>query len=406
MLDLAAIPVLQSDNPMTPPRRRLYFDNAATSYPKPPAVYDAVDHYQREVGVAVGRGNSRMATQLQARVDACRARAARLLGAPTAESVIFAFNGTDALHLAIDGVLAPGDHVVTTMLEHNSVLRPLRARQNEGTLDVTYVGVSEEGTVSVDELRQALRPETKLVIVTHASNVTGAIQPVEEIAQAVRDHDGFLLVDAAQTAGHLPIDVKGWGIDLLACSGHKGLLGPLGTGILVVGERAGDVLRPVRLGGTGTQSESDVQPTKLPYRLESGNHNAPGLCGLEASLAWIEERGIASLREHEQRLTSMMLDGLRRFPQITLYGPTEAEARVGVASVTLPGLDPHMLGTILEQQFGIETRAGLHCAPLTHETLGTKESGGTLRLSTGPFLTESDVDEMLEAIFQLVVATH
>ncbi len=376
---------------------RIYLDNAATSWPKPDAVYDAVDRYQRGLGAAVGRGSTRAAVEVQATVDRCRRQIASLLGAESADRVVFGFNGTDVLNVVVRGLLRPGDHVVTSQGEHNSVLRPLRALEEDG-VEVTRVTCDGTGRFAASAVVEALRPNTRLVAVQHASNVTGALQPVAEVAEAVESHQALLLVDAAQTAGHLPIDVRAMSIDLLACSGHKGLLGPLGTGVLYVRPGVEEHVAPLRFGGTGTKSEEDVQPTSMPDRYESGNHNAPGLVGLAAALDWIEERGIDALRRHELKLTGRLLDGLHDCDGLRSFGPDAVDDRVGVVSVTADGFDPRELATVLDENFGIETRSGFHCAPGVHRALGTTEVGGTLRLSVGPFNTADHVDAVVATL--------
>jgi cysteine desulfurase/selenocysteine lyase len=380
---------------------RCYLDNAATSWPKPPGTTEAVTSYLQDCGVAVGRGATQRGAELQATIDRCRLRAARLLGANHPRQVLFTFNGTDALNLSLHGLLRSGDHVVTTDVEHNSVLRPLLTLQQRIGIQVTYVAPDAEGAVSVQAVVAAIRPTTRLMAVSHVSNVTGVIQPVEELIAAARSRGVRTMVDAAQSAGHLPIDVEKLEVDLLACSGHKGLLGPLGTGLLFVREGVEHEIESLRQGGTGTRSEEEAQPTTLPDKYEAGNHNAPGLAGLEAALAWIEGRGVAALREHEQRLSRQLWVGLRGVPSVTLYGPEDPHRRTGVVSLTIDGLDPQEGAAILDSHFGIECRAGLHCAPRMHRALGTLANGGTLRLSPGPFTTAAEIDRAIAAVQSL-----
>jgi cysteine desulfurase family protein len=383
---------------------RIYLDNAATSWPKPEAVYQAVDAYQRELGVAVGRGATQAAVRLQSIVERCRQRAARLLGASSAERIIFTFNGTDSLNQAIHGLLAAGDHVVTSVAEHNSVLRPLRSAIERLGIDVTYLPVDAEGIVDPAAAVQAIRPGTKLVALTHISNVTGAIQPIVDVGEIAHQAGALFLVDGAQSAGHVLIDLKSLPVDLFACSGHKGLLGPLGTGLLYLGPRIGEQLLPLRQGGTGSLSEDDNQPTTLPDRYESGNHNAAGLVGLEAALAWIEEQTVEKLRNHEQALVSRLIDGLDEVQGVTRYGPQDLARRTGVVSLSIAGLPPQEAASILDQSFQIETRAGLHCAPRMHQALGTAQQAGTVRLSPGPFTTSDQVDAAVRALGEVATA--
>ena len=383
---------------------RVYLDNAATSWPKPEAVYEAVDRYQRECGAAVGRGATRKSGAIQRIVDRCRERVARLLGARSADSIVFGFNGTDALNIALHGVLRPGDHVVTTAVEHNSVLRPLRELQSRIGIEVTRAPADGRGVVDAAAIEEALTRPTALVAITHASNVTGAIQPVAEVVRLARQHGAVSLVDAAQSAGHLPMDVDALGVDLLASPGHKGLLGPLGTGVLYVRPVIADRVRSIRQGGTGSRSESDRQPEQLPDKYESGNHNAPGLAGLEAALGWIESQGGAgALRAHEVQLVELLMSGLSDVPGVRVYGPREPESRTGVVSVTIEGFDPQDAAAILDESFGIETRAGLHCAPGAHDSIGTAAGGGTVRLSPGAFTTREQIAAAVAAIGEIAV---
>jgi cysteine desulfurase/selenocysteine lyase len=380
--------------------QRIYLDNAATSYPKPPGVIEAVERALRVEGAAEGRSATRAALRVHEVVARCRERAARLLGAKQPERIIFTFNGTDSLNLALHGLLRPGDHVVTSAIEHNSVLRPLRNLRERG-VEVSYVPGDLEGRVNPDEVNRALRDNTRLVALVHASNVTGTIQPIDSVGEMAREAGAFFLVDAAQSAGHLPIDVSSSPIDILAAPGHKGLLGPLGTGILYVAPGVEEQLESVRQGGTGSNSEDDLQPARLPDKYECGNHNVPGLFGLEAALAWIEERAVDEIRRHERALIEQLIAALAPLKGLRIYGPPSSNDRVGVVSLTLDGFEPQELGTILDGSFGIETRAGLHCAPGMHRCLGTFAEGGTVRLSVGPFTTAGEIEAAAAALTAL-----
>jgi cysteine desulfurase family protein len=380
---------------------RIYIDNAATSWPKPEAVYQAVDRYQRELGAPAGRSAYEEAMVAGKLVDDARQALARLIGAADARQVIFCFNGTDALNLAIHGLLRPGDRVVTTVAEHNSVLRPLRDHEQRGEIDVTRVGCDAEGLIRLDELEAALKQGARLVAVTHASNVTGALQDIEAIGRMAHEQGALVLVDAAQSLGHVPIDVSRLPIDLLAAPGHKGLLGPLGTGLLYLRPGLQQELAPLKQGGTGTRSEEDVQPLDLPERYESGNLNAPGIAGLGAGVRWLAERGLKGQREHEIELTGRLHDGLRGIPGVTVYGPGRPEQRVGVVSITLSGYDPQELALVLDSAYRVQVRAGLHCAPLMHRSLGTLAGGGTARFSLGAFTTTEEIDTAIRAVKEI-----
>jgi cysteine desulfurase family protein len=386
-------------------RQRIYLDNAATSWPKPDAVFDAVDRYQREIGAPNGRSGYRQALDSNRIVERARRGVAELIGAKNPSQVVFGFNGTDVLNLAIRGVVRPRDHVITTVCDHNSVLRPLRALRENLQVDVTYIDCDGQGFVSPDDVQAALRPATRLVAVVHASNVTGAIQPIKEIGRIVRDSRALFLVDAAQSLGHVPIDVRQLDVDLLAAPGHKGLLGPLGTGVLYIRPGVERELEPLRAGGTGTQSEEDRQPDSLPDKYESGNHNLIGLAGLAAATEFLRDESIDDIARHHAELTSRLLDGLRGMGGVVVHGPQTTENRTSVVSITAAGYDPQELAAVLESTRNIQCRAGLHCAPRMHEALGTVRGGGTLRLSPGYTTAIEEIDAVIQTMQQVAEVT-
>jgi cysteine desulfurase/selenocysteine lyase len=381
--------------------RRIYLDNAATSWPKPEAVYEAVERYQRDSGAAAGRGAYAEAIDAGRMIENTRGAVARLLGATDPRRVVFTANGTDSLNMAIHGVPAAGDHVVTTTTEHNSVLRPLETLERQGTIEVTHVDCDETGWVDPNAIAAAMRPTTRLVIVSHASNVTGTIQDLPAIASLVRATDALLLVDAAQTLGHVAVDVVELGIDLLASPGHKGLLGPLGTGVLYIADGVDEELAALRQGGTGSSSESVAQPAVLPDKYESGNLNCLGLAGLGAGLRYIEDRGAGEIETHIQALTAQMLAGVADIAGLTVFGPRDSSRQVGVVSVALEGYDPQELAVTLDASCRIQARAGFHCAAKIHQSIGSTEAGGTLRFSFGPFTTPDDVAAAVSSLRQL-----
>jgi len=380
---------------------RIYLDNAATSFPKPESVYAAVEVYNRQLGTAVGRGTSRDSMTVQSTVDRCRKRAADLIGAESSDRIVFTFNGTDSLNLAIHGLLAPGDHVVTTVIEHNSVLRPLNELESRIGLEVTHIQADETGLIDPVEFQRAIQPNTKMFALIHASNVTGTLQPIEAVGEIAREAGITFLLDAAQSIGHTPINLDQLPVDLLACPGHKGLLGPLGTGLLYIRPGLEQQLNNVRQGGTGSESENPNQPETLPDKFESGNHNAPGLFGLEAGLKHLSEVGIDSIQSHEQQLLNQMFSGLAGLPGLKVYGPNDAEKQVGVASISVEGWEPQVLASLLDEQFQIQTRAGLHCAPGVHRAIGSFAVGGTVRFSFGPFTTADDIDAAVTALKEI-----
>lgn len=384
---------------------RIYLDNAATTWPKPVAVYDAVDRYQRSIGAPNGRSGYREALEANRIVERARQGVAYLIGARNPNQVVFGFSGTDVLNLAIRGVVRPGDHVVTTVCDHNSVLRPLTWLRENFEVTVDYVGCDGHGLISPDDIRAALRPNTRLVAVNHASNVTGAIQPVAEIGRVVAESDALFLVDAAQSLGHVPIDVAGIDVDLLAAPGHKGLLGPLGTGVLYFRPGVERELNPLRCGGTGTQSDEDRQPDNLPDKYEPGNHNLPGLAGLAAATEFLRRETIGAIASHHTLLTTRLLNGLCDVDGLTIHGPPTAAERTSVVSITVDGYDPQELSAMLEASCRIQTRAGLHCAPRMHEALGTTATGGTVRLSPGYTTTVEEIDTVITALQQVAAVS-
>ena len=375
----------------------IYLDNAATSFPKPEPVLRGMDAFARTSAANPGRSGHRRAVEAEAMIDATRLLLARLFGCPRPERVVFTLNATDALNMAIKGVLQPGDHVITSVLEHNSISRPLNQMEKEGTITLTRLPADGSHLIDPDEVARAFTSKTRLVAVTHASNVTGTIQPVAAIGRIARERDALLLADASQSAGIVPIDVEKDAIDLLAFTGHKALLGPTGTGGLVVGERA--VIAPWREGGTGGDSSSPVQPSEFPHRLEGGTPNVFGIAGLREGVKILLERGVASILSHEREMLALFYNALKEPGRYSWYGADRVIAekrgagRVGLVGINLPGFAPAETAAILDEQFDIAVRAGLHCAPYAHKHLGTFPQG-TVRLSVGLLTT---ADEMREA---------
>lgn len=378
----------------------VYLDNAATSWPKPPAVLAAVQHYLVEVGANPGRAGHFRAAEAGRLVFQARRAVADLLGLRNPMRVVFGASATWGLNQAIDGVLRPGDHAVTTTMEHNSVLRPLHRLQEEGRITLTVVRSPREGLVDPDDLQKALQPgRTALVAVTAASNVCGKVQPVAEIGRLCREQGVPLLVDAAQAAGAVDIDLVRDGIDLLAFAGHKGLLGPTGTGGLAIGEDfPAERLRPLAVGGTGSRSDSVLQPDFLPDALESGTLNVAGLAGLAAGIAWLQAQGgPAAVGAHEVELRRRFIQGATdRVADFRVLGGLAGPA-VGVVSFQVSGFSPSQLGQALAEDFGVLGRQGLHCAPLAHETLGSFPEGA-LRFGFGPFNTPAQIDLAVDAL--------
>ncbi|MCS7021213.1 MAG: aminotransferase class V-fold PLP-dependent enzyme [Gemmataceae bacterium] len=378
----------------------IYLDNAATSYPKPSSVYEAMDHFARHHLANPGRAGHKMALTAEHTLDNARHRLNRFFNGRSPERWIFTLNGTDALNIAIKGVLRDGDHVVTTNVEHNSVSRPLVALAEAGRITLTRVSADGVGWVDPAAIEAAMTSRTRLVVVTHASNVVGTIQPITEIGRLVRSRDALFLVDAAQTAGVVSIDVQAMCIDLLAFPGHKGLLGPTGTGALYVGPRAEAIIRPWREGGTGGDSSSPTQPRELPYYLEGGTPNVLGIAGLIAGLDFVESQGPERLRQHEIALCEKVRHTLSALPGFDVFGPADPAQRVGTLSFRHHSLPAGDLAAILDQSFDIAVRPGLHCAPYIHRHLGTYPEG-TVRISPGPFTSENEIDRLLAALQEI-----
>ena len=391
------------------PSRRLYLDNAATSFPKPQGVLDAMVRYATELGASAGRGAYHEAVETGAMISECRRRLNRLFHGEGAERFVFGLNCSDALNLAIKGLFDPSrtGHAICTHIDHNSILRPLRALEERGWIKTTRVPVEgSTGLVDPDEIRRAIRSDTRLIALTHVSNVTGTVQPIRQIGQIAREAGIPFIVDAAQSAGHLPIDVQADAIDLLAAPGHKALLGPLGTGFLYIRPGLEKVLNPLKEGGTGSLSEQDRQPDFMPDKYEPGSHNAVGIAGLSEGVKWVADQTVEKLAAHDQELARAFLDGMSEIDGLTYFGPRGVKHRVGVFSLRVEGLDPQELSAVLETSFGILTRPGLHCAPLAHEAIGTAAVGGTTRFSFGPFVTVQDVQYAADALAQIASSTR
>lgn len=388
---------------------RLYLDNAATSFPKPPCVLEAMTRYATGCG-APGRGLYAEARHAAGLIADARVNIARLIAAGRPERVVFGYNTTDGLNLAIHGVVSqrlrtqPNKpiHLVTTVMDHNSVLRAFNAliAAHPGQVTQTRVDADPQtGRVAPSAVCHALRDDTVLVAINHASNVTGVLQEVASIGALCRLNNVLFLLDAAQSLGHSPVDVEALSVDLLAFPGHKGLLGPTGTGGLYIRPGVEALVDPVRQGGTGTRSELDVQPSFMPDRYEPGSHNTIGLAGLAAAVGWILDHGVASLRNHELGLIRQTLDAAAAGELglgWQLLGPTEPEGRVGVFSFVHDSLPATRIAELLEHEHGILSRPGLHCAPLAHRAL--TDGAGALRLSVGPFVTQADIVRVLEAL--------
>jgi cysteine desulfurase / selenocysteine lyase len=374
----------------------IYLDNAATSWPKPETVPLAMAQFLREHGANPGRSGHALSIQAGRVVFETRERVASLFGHRDPLSVVFTKNATEALNLALFGLLNPGDHVITSTMEHNSVLRPLRLLEGRGVA-VTRVPCGADGSLDPDDVARSLSTKTRLVVLSHASNVVGTLCPIREIGKWAAERELLFCVDAAQSAGACPIDMASMGIDLLAFTGHKSLYGPQGTGGLCIGERPKGRLRPLLYGGTGSLSDSDEHPAFLPDCFEAGTLNAVGLAGLAAGLAYVEEQGVEAIREHEVALAARLIAGLRAIPGVRVLGTGDARRQTAVVSFNLDGWDCSEVAQTLEESAAVCCRAGLHCAPLAHRQLGTFPEGA-VRFSLGLFNTETEITTALEAL--------
>ena len=375
----------------------IYFDHAATSFPKPEVVYRKINEVLRRIGANPGRSDHKMARRANQVVTGARENIAALFNLAEVERVIFTSNATEAINLGLKGVLSPGDRVITSSLEHNSVIRPLRGLERVG-VSFYQVPCSPQGHLNLRLLKKSLKRKTKLIILTHASNVLGTILPIGEVGLLARSRGILFMVDAAQTAGLLPIDVQGMKIDLLACPGHKSLFGPQGTGFLYV--RKGIDLRPLKEGGTGTESDLEEQPLTMPHRLESGTLNTPGIAGLGAGVSFILKEGREKIWAEEKRLTQYLLRGMHKIKGLQVYGPPAGEDRVPVISFNVESLHPGQVGFLLDDIYDILVRVGLHCAPKAHRIIKTFPAG-TVRASVGYFNTRGEVESLLRALREI-----
>jgi len=373
----------------------IYLDNAATSWPKPESVYRAMDEFARRHAGNPGRSGHRMAVESEKRVQGCREAVARLLHAESADRVILTLNATDSLNIALKGFLRRGDHVITSRTEHNSINRPLSRMAAEEFLTFDQADSAPDGSVTVENIDKLIRKETRLIAITHGSNVLGVVNPVHDYAKLARKHGIVLLLDSSQTVGVEPIDVKTLDADLIAFPGHKNLFGPMGTGALYV--RPGIEIRSFREGGSGFKAEQEVHPEEMPFRLEGGTPNAHGYAALQAGIEFVEREGIEKIRDHERRLALRFADGLRENRKVTLYSGKTRDRQLGPVSLSIRGAAPAEVGAIMDEKYGIACRPGLHCAPGTHRFLGTMPQG-TVRFSFGYFNTDADADAAVRAV--------
>lgn len=377
----------------------IYLDNGATSFPKPESVYKSMDRFYRTCGVNPGRSGYDLSIMAENAVDETRKALTQFFNGTDHQRLVFTMNATDALNIAISGILSPGDHVITTNLEHNSVLRPLYHQKKYNNVQMETIAFDNDGFVAAQTIEKAIQPKTRLVIVNHASNVIGTVQPIKEIGRMCRRHGILFLVDASQSAGRIPVDVQGMQIDLLAFTGHKSLMGPTGTGGLYVAE--GVEIRHTRAGGTGVNSRQPLHLDKYPYRLEYGTLNTIGIAGLKAGLEWVQEKGIKEIHAHEISLIQELKHHLDQIDNVTTYCAKNLEHHTGVLSFNIDQVEAFNCGTMLDGDYNIACRTGLHCAPLLHQQLKTDILNGTVRISVSPLNTLSDINAVIKAIKEI-----
>ncbi|MCI4445203.1 MAG: aminotransferase class V-fold PLP-dependent enzyme [Candidatus Aminicenantes bacterium] len=376
----------------------IYLDNGATSYPKPEEVYKFMDYFYRNFGVNPGRSGYDLCLEAGEMVENTRKMLTEFFNGDDPNRLCFGYNSTDALNLIISGLLEPGDQAITTTIEHNSVLRPLYHLSLKG-VEVDYVPFDKKGFVHPEDIEKKIKKNTKLVIVNHASNVIGTVQPVAEIGKICKKHGVILAIDASQSAGKVPIDMKKMNVDIVAFTGHKSLLGPTGIGGLCVAE--GIDIKITRAGGTGVRSAQRTHLEEYPYRLEYGTPNVVGIAGLHAGLTWVKEKGLENIHQHEMKLTRMLVDGLKQIEGVTLYCQDDLTDHISVIAFNVDGLEAQDVGIMLDVDYNIACRTGLHCAPLVHEQLGTDKIKGAVRFGIGPFNTEEHIKKAIEAVKEI-----
>ncbi len=381
--------------------KEIYLDNAATSRHKPDKVQKAMNNYFNQIGCSPGRGGYECSLQASRLILKARRNIAKLFNVPTPEQIIFTHNITHSLNYTIKGLLNEGDHVITTSMEHNAVLRPLNSLQEKGIIKVTYISCNQDGTLNPDNIKQAIKDNTKLLVFTHASNVTGTLMPIQKLANIAQEHNLISILDTAQTAGSYKLDFSQLKVDVLAFTGHKGLMGPTGTGGFAISNQAAEMINPLIEGGTGSVSDKEYQPDFLPDKFESGTLNTVGITGLNAGIKFIMETGIEKIKKHKLKLMQKLLNGLQEITKIKVHGPQNINWQTSTISINVENCDLGELSFTLDDKYGIMTRSGLHCAPFAHKTIGTFPEG-TLRFSLGYFNTEKEIEFTLKKLKQII----
>lgn len=378
----------------------IYLDNASTSFPKPIEVINSMSNYMLNMGGNPGRGSSSSSMSSSHLIYDCRQTVSNLFNFNKPQNVIFTNNITSSLNMLIDSIISDGCHVISSVMEHNSVLRPLFKHKEINNVDITLVNCDKDGFISPQDIFNAVKENTKLIILSHCSNVTGSIQPLLSIGNFCKDNDILFIVDTAQTAGSINIDFTELGCNALAFTGHKGLMGPQGIGGFLIDNKMNDIASPVFVGGTGSMSYSLIQPDYLPDKFESGTLNIPGIVGLNSAIKYIQEIGIDNIHEKEMNLSRIFLEDINNMDFIKLYGPNSIENRLSTFSINMNNLASNEFSFYLDSKYNIITRTGLHCAPLAHKSMGT-DSTGSVRVSIGYFNTEADIKSLIDAIYKI-----
>lgn len=376
----------------------IYFDNAATSFPKPKEVIDAMMKQMTNFGGSANRGSSKTVLQSSRLVYECRETIKEFFNYDKNENVIFTNNITSSINILLNSIVKPNWHIITTSMDHNSVLRPLfKLKEGLEGVEVDVVNCNELGFLNINNLKAHIKPNTKLIILSHSSNLVGSIQPLKEISDLCKEKNIFLILDSAQSAGIIPIDMKDLSLSALAFTGHKSLLGPQGIGGFIIDDKLNEEAKSVFVGGTGSSSSLLTQPDFLPDKFECGTLNIPGIVGLLHGINYINKEGINTIREKEDFLCQKALDGLLNIKDIKIYGSLDMKKKTSVISFNINDMDPSLVGYILDSEFNISSRTGLHCAPLAHKTVGSYPNG-SIRVSFGYFNTEKEIDIFLKAI--------
>ena len=379
---------------------KIYLDNGSTSFPKPKEVTDAIYNYLTNIGGNPGRSNHIHSMKSNRILYSTREKIASFFNYDSLENIIFTKNITESLNILLNGFLSEGDHVITSSIEHNAVIRPLHLLKESRNIELSIVKANNLGIIDANKIKKEIKNNTKAIIITHASNVVGSIQPIKEIGSLCKKNNIFFILDSAQSAGVIPIDFKSLNLNALAFTGHKSLMGPQGIGGFIIDDKLNSICSPYIVGGTGSLSHSLIQPDFLPDKFESGTLNIPGIVGLYEGINFIEKEGISTISQHNKYLRNLLIDGILNIPNYSIYGPLDSSLATSCISINHSKLDVSELSFILDSDYGISNRSGLHCAPLAHETIGTYPAG-TVRLSIGYFNTIDEINYTLKCLNEI-----